>query len=172
VSATDGYSFFITRGEIFSNPDLILTYQEVGNKTLFNIVGAYSSKAWIRGVNTMKVIGSGQIQIFGRVNNPFIFQPHEWMGEMDSTFLKFGDETAKLQGVAIRSLWNYAQPFNETTSIVFISNERTINIPLSDFVDSDDIRIFTLLSDEGMEFVLGKMNGEVITEGIQSIEIK
>ena len=172
VSATDGYSFFISKDEIFNNPDLILTSQEVSGNKLFNIVGAKSSKAWVRGVNKLKVISTGQIQISGIVENPFNFFPEEWIEEMDSTFLILDGETTKLQGIAVRSLWTYARPLSDANSIDFRASDESLNMPLEDFFSSDEIRIFTLLSDDGMQFVLGKMNGEVLLKGVQSIEIK
>jgi hypothetical protein len=172
VSATDGYSFFISRDEILSNPDLILTDQEVGGQTVYNIVGAKSTKAWVRGVSQMKVIGTGQIHVSGRVENPFLFLPEEWIEEMDSTFLNLEGESVKLQGIAVRSLWNHARPLSDADSIDFNTSAESFNMPLESFFDSDEIRVFTLLSDEGMQFVLGKMNGEVLLKGVQSIEIK
>jgi energy-coupling factor transport system substrate-specific component len=172
VSATDGYSFFISRDEILSNPDLTLTDQEVGGQTIYNLAGARSSKAWVRGVSQMKVIGTGQIQVSGRVENPFLFLPEEWIEEMDSTFINLEGETTKLQGIAVRSLWNHASPLSDANSIDFRASAESFNMPIEDFIDSDEIRIFTLLSDSGMEFVLGKMNGDVLLKGVQSIEIK
>ena len=172
VSATDGYSFFISMDEIFSNPDLILTLEEVSGNKRFNIVGAQSSKAWVRGVKKLRVIGEEQIQISGMVENPFIFLPEEWIEEMDSTYLNLDGETTKLQGIAVRLLWTYARPLSDANSIDFSASDESLNMPLEDFFNNDEIRVFTLLSEEGMQFVLGKMNGEVLLKGVQSIEIK
>lgn len=172
VSASDGYSFFISIDEIFSNPNLILTSQEVGGHTLYNIVGAQSSKAWVRGVRTMKVIDLRQIQIRGMVDNPYSFLPEDWVEEMDSTFLHLEGESTKLQGVAVRSLWAYAQPKDDAGLMDFRATDNSFHLPYDEIADSDEIRIFTLLSDKGMEFVLGRMNGEVLLRDIHSIEIK
>lgn len=172
VTASDGYSFFISRDEIFSNKDLILSSQEIGGQTLYNIVGSLSSKARVRGVTMMQVITTGQIEIKGHVNNPFVFFPEDWINEMDSIFLDLDGNRTKLQGVALRSIWQHAQPKQDADSFYFASSDESFSLPSEKFTDSDEIRIFTLLGDGGMEFVLGKMNGEVILKGIVSIEIK
>jgi len=172
VSATDGYSFFISQDEVDSNPDLIITTQEVGGRMLYNIVGAYSSKAWVRGVNNIKVIGSGQFEINGRIDNPFVFQPEVWTDQMDSTYLNLDGDMVKMQGVALRSLWILAEPLQAADSMEIKGIEANLDFPISGFIDSDEIRIFTWLGPDGMEFVLGRMNGEVLLKGIQSIEIK
>jgi hypothetical protein len=172
VNASDGYSFFISKDEIFSNTDLILVSNEVGGHTLYNIEGAHSSKAWIRGVSQMKVISKGQIQVNGMVEKPFIFLPEDWIEEMDSTFLNLDGVSTKLQGVALRFLWTYAQPKSEFGSMEFTCDKKSLNIPSEEFMDNDEMRVFILLGDKGMEFLLGRMNGEVLLRCIHSIEIK
>jgi hypothetical protein len=106
------------------------------------------------------------------VENPFIFLPEDWIEEMDSTFLNLDGVSTKLQGVALRSLWTYAHPKDEFGSMEFTSIEQSLNIPSEEFMVNDEIRVFILLGDKEMEFVLGRMDGEVFLRDIHSIEIK
>ena len=172
VSATDGYSFFIPLEEVYTNPNLIISEQKVGDQVVYNIVGANSSKAWVRGVKEMRVIATSQIEINGNVGNPFALKPTEWMDKMDSTYLNIDNEKVKLQGIALRSLWQYAKPNPDAEFVLLKSSNQSIEMKSKEFLGSDDIRIFTLLNGEDMEFILGRMNGEVILRDIRSIEIK
>ena len=142
-----------------------------GNKS-FNIVGAESPKAWVRGVVELKVIATNILEIQGKSNHPFSFNPSEWVNEMDSTFVRLGDKSVKLQGVALRALWIYAEPEPNSTDIVISSESQVIKLNSKEFNDSDEIRLFTYLDEEGMEFILGRMNGEVLLRNVTSMEIK
>ena len=172
ITASDGYSFFISLDEVYTNRNLILSDQMAGNKTSYSIVGAISSKAWVRGVSGISVVDSGQIKIGGNVANPFTFKPSEWVGDMDSTFLNLDGEQVKLQGVGIQSIWEKAQPNESADEISLISFTETHYLNKSEFLENNEFRFFTLLGGNGMEFLLGKMNGEVIFRNIQSVEIR
>ncbi len=172
ISASDGYSFFLSLDEVFDNPNLILSSQKAGKQMLYNVVGANSSKAWVRGVSELKIISSGQIDIRGNISNPFAFIPSDWVGEMDSTYLNMDGESIKMQGIPVRTIWQYSQPADDATDMVFYSEESAYEPRPEEFMDSKDMRIFTLLDENGMSFILGRMNGEVLLKGIQSIEIK
>jgi len=91
---------------------------------------------------------------------------------MDSTFVRLGDKSVKLQGVALRALWIYAEPEPNSTDIVISSESQVIKLNSKEFNDSDEIRLFTYLDEEGMEFILGRMNGEVLLRNVTSMEIK
>lgn len=171
VSANDGYSFFISLDEVFSNPNLLLSAQEIGDRTIYSIVGAQSSKAWVRGVNDMRIISSSQIVVGGNAENPFTFNPSDWLGEMDSTFLNLDGEKEKLQGVPLRSLWQKSVPFADAKRIILSGASQSIELDGA-LLKDDERRIFTRLGDEGMEFILAMMNGEVLLRDIHSIEIE
>lgn len=172
VTASDGYSFFISLEEVYTNPNLILSSQKVGNQAIYSVVGAESTKAWVRGVIRMEVISSGEIAVSGNVSNQYIFSPQDWVVEMDSTFLNLNGESVKLQGVSLRDIWERAQASESAKFMRFYSGKETLELNSSDFLGSDATRIFTLLGENGMEFVLGQMNGNVISRNIHSIEIK
>lgn len=172
ITASDGYNFFISMDEVYENSELILSIQDVGGNKSFNIVGAESPKAWVRGVVELKVIATNILEIQGKSNHPFSFNPSEWVNEMDSTFVRLGDKSVKLQGVALRALWIYAEPEPNSTDIVISSESQVIKLNSKEFNDSDEIRLFTYLDEEGMEFILGRMNGEVLLRNVTSMEIK
>lgn len=172
ITASDGYSFFISMQEVYENPELILSIQDVGGKKSFNIVGAESSKAWVRGAVELKVIATNILEIQGKTNHPFSFNPSEWVNEMDSTFIGIGDKSVKLQGVSLRVLWTYAEPEPDSTDIEISSESQVIKLNSEEFIGSDEIRLFTYLDEEGMEFILGRMNGDVLLRNVTSMEIK
>jgi len=172
ISSEDGYNFFIPLEEIYENPHLILAVQDVGGNISYNIVGAKSSKAWVRGVNELKVIASNTLEIKGQIKNPFTFLPSEWQNEMDSSSINLGANRVKLQGVALRALWEHAQPNNNSNRMAVNSESQMVELTLNEFAGDDEIRIFTYLDKKGMEFILAKINGEVILRNVDSIEIK
>jgi ABC-type thiamin/hydroxymethylpyrimidine transport system permease subunit len=172
VTATDGYSFFISMEEVYSNSDLIISQQKAGNNSVFNIVGAQSSKAWIRGVSEIKVTKMNGIEIRGSVTNPFIFSPGQWISEMDSTSVNVNGEQKKLQGVPLSKVWEKAQPYDSASVIVFSSANNTYEMEKSQFLGNDSIRIFVNLTPQGTHYLLGTMTGKLLFDDIISIEIK
>ncbi len=172
VTATDGYSFFIPLQEVFSNPNLILSQQESGEKSTFNIVGANSSKAWIRGVREIKVTRINGLEIEGSVLNPFFFNPLEWISEMDSTLFIINGEPKKLQGVPLMKIWEKSQPEIKTSVIIFSPGENSSDMEKSQFLGDDSIRLFVNLTPEGTRYLVGTMTGEILFDNVASIEIK
>jgi ABC-type thiamin/hydroxymethylpyrimidine transport system permease subunit len=172
ITASDGYSFFIPMEEVYSNNNLIITQEKAGSNALFNIVGALSSKAWVRGINEIKLIKINGIEVKGKVSNPFVFVPDQWVPEMDSTAVNVNGETKKLQGVPLENLWEKAQPTDRATLMVLLSLNNAYEIGKDKFLANDSIRIFINLTPQGTQYLLGTMTGELIFDGITSIEIK
>lgn len=172
VIATDGYSFFISMDEVYSNEDLIISQQKSGDNTVFNIVGAKSSKAWIRGVSEIKLTKMSGVEVNGAVNNPFTFSPEMWVAEMDSTLFKINGESKKLQGVALEKIWKESQPESSASVMVFSSESGTLELGETKILGNDFLRIFTNLTPEGTRYLVGTMTGEILKDSVSSIEIK
>jgi ABC-type thiamin/hydroxymethylpyrimidine transport system permease subunit len=172
VTASDGYSFFISMDEVYSNANLIISQQKAGNNSVFNIVGAKSSKAWIRGVSEVKITAIIGVEISGSVTNPFIFHPEEWVSDMDSTLFKINGEQKKLQGVPLPKIWEKSQPDEDASKMVFSSKSTSFELEKAKLLGNDSIRIFVNLTPEGTHFLIGKMTGEIIFADIAAVEIK
>ena len=172
VTATDGYSFFISMEEVYSNANLIISQQKTGKNSVFNIVGAKSSKAWIRGVSEIKLTKVNGIEVKGKISNSFIFSPEQWVSDMDSTLFNINGEPKKLQGVSLTKIWEKSQPASSASVMAFSSPGDTYTLEKSQFLGNDSIRIFINLTSEGIRYLIGNMNGELIFLDVKSIEIK
>jgi ABC-type thiamin/hydroxymethylpyrimidine transport system permease subunit len=172
VTASDGYSFFISMDEVYSNVNLIVSQQSSGNNSVFNIVGAKSSKAWIRGVNEIKLTKMNGIQVTGNVSNSFTFSPDQWISDMDSTIFKINNEPKKLQGVPLEKIWEKSQPGSSAAVMIFSSTSGSYELKKTGFTGNDSLRLFVNLTPEGMRYLVGNMTGEIIAADVTAIEIK
>lgn len=172
VTATDGYSFFISMEEVYSNENLILNEQQTNNATAFNIVGAESTKAWIRGVSEIKLTRMNAIAVTGAAANPFTFHPDEWVADMDSTNFSIDGEPRKLQGVPLDELWKKAIPENNATVMVITSDSKNLELEKSQFLGNDSIRIFINLLPVKTRYLVGTITGEILIDDVNAIEIK
>ena len=171
VTATDGYSFFISMEEVYSNANLIISQQKTGNNSVFNIVGAKSSKAWIRGVSEIKLTKMNGVEVRGSVSNPFIFSPEQWVSDMDSTLINIDGEQKKLQGVPLEKIWNQAKPEKSASSMIFISSDGQVHLEYSEFAGNDSLRLFVNLTSDGLKYLIADMNGKMIVNNLSAIEI-
>ena len=172
ITASDGYQFFVTLHEVFSNKNLILFEQNNGKTLAYNVAGAESQKAWVRGVNELKVIPPSSLKVWHAADESFTFLPEEWQSSMDSTFITLKDSREKLQGVPLIEIWRAASPTMETESISVQSGNQAVIYSVDELAGNRDIRIFIHLTDSGMEFILGKMDGEILLGNINRIEIQ
>ena len=172
ATASDGYSFFISMDEIYSNENLIISQQKSGNNIVFNIVGPKSSKAWLRGLIEIKLTKINSVEVSGSVFNPFVFSPEQWVSDMDSTYLNIGGEQKKLQGVPLEKIWNFAEPDINASVMVFVSIDGQSQLEKSEYLGNDSLRVFINLKDDGMKYLVADMSGKIIVENISAIEIK
>jgi ABC-type thiamin/hydroxymethylpyrimidine transport system permease subunit len=174
IKAGDGYSFFITLEEIYSNVDLILSPQNINNLITMNIIGADSQKAWIRGVSefivTDKEPGIGIVDGEGVV---YTFIPRNWQSEMDSFFMNTALGNKKLQGVPLLRIIDEIISKNKYVVEIASSNGEKISISSQDFLFQEEkIRIFILPTETNIEFLLGNINGEVFLSNVTQIKVK
>jgi ABC-type thiamin/hydroxymethylpyrimidine transport system permease subunit len=172
VRATDGYAFFIGIDEVRDNDALLLSSQGEGEETSYNIVGAQSSKAWVRGVEELVVVGAATLEVSGALDAPAPYNPDDWQFEMDSTRLDLGDGPRKLQGVPLGKVLAAMEPQAGTGTVVVQTGGEPLSLPLTDVLADDDIRLFTVIGEADVAFALARMEGEVLAAQVTHIEVE
>ncbi len=172
IQASDGYAFFVSMDEVRESESLLLASQGEGKDVSYSIVGAQNSKAWVRGVSSLTLVGSATLEITGALEAPSPYDPHDWQFEMDSANLDVGEGVKKYQGVALGKVLQALGPRPEATTVVLYTGEESISLSLRDVMEDDDIRIFTIIGADGLSFALARMNGEVIAPEVTRIEVQ
>jgi len=101
VKAVDGYAFFVSIDEVRDNPALLLAPKGSGSDTVYDLVGAENSKAWVRGVSELTAVAGVTLDVLGRLDAPGVFDPDVWQFDMDSIALDVGNGPEKLQGAPL-----------------------------------------------------------------------
>jgi len=172
IEANDGYSYFVSYLEAIENNHVILAVQNEGKNVSYNLVGAESSKAWVRGVSELILMKNGGIQVEGEINRSFTFLPEEWQNSMDSAYIDFGEDQIKLQGVELREIIDHSDPKDEAAQIVLVSHDENRIISFEELNGSlKECRIFISQGDSGVEYILAKMSGDILLKNILTIEI-
>jgi ABC-type thiamin/hydroxymethylpyrimidine transport system permease subunit/DMSO/TMAO reductase YedYZ molybdopterin-dependent catalytic subunit len=172
IRASDGYAFFVSMDEVRENEGLLLATQGQGQDASYNIVGARNSKAWVRGVEEMAVIGSATLEVTGALEHPLLYDPDDWQFEMDSTRLDIGEGPEKYQGVPLGQVLQAMGPRPEATTVVLHTDGEPASLPLKDVLRDDDLRIFTIIGEADVSFAAARMGGEVIVPRVTRIEIR
>lgn len=172
IRASDGYAFFVGMDEVYENDSLLLTGQGEGEEASYNVVGAHNSKAWVRGVSEMVVVGAATLEIEGALEQPSAYDPNDWQFEMDSTRLDLGDGPQKVQGAPLGQILQAMEPRPGATTIVAYTAGEPLSLPLADVLDDDDMRIFTVVGEADVTFAVARMDGEVLANRVLRIEIQ
>jgi ABC-type thiamin/hydroxymethylpyrimidine transport system permease subunit len=172
VQASDGYAFFISMDEVRESNSLLLVAQGTGNEASYNVVGAQNSKAWVRGVSELTVVGATVLEIFGALESPTLYDPDDWQFEMDSSNLDLGEGPKKYQGAPLGRVIQTMEPHPDASGIVLHTSAGSHSLPLTDVLADDDIRLFIVINTEGISFAVARMNGKVIAPGVTSIEVQ
>jgi energy-coupling factor transport system substrate-specific component len=173
IKASDGYSYFIPYAEVLENDHLILTARNEENNTSYNIVGAESTKAWVRGVSELILVKNEGIQVSGCVKKPFTFFPNRWQSSMDSANISFKDERIKLQGVQLRDIVKYSDPKDEAAEVVLKGSEENQVISYEELNGSlKESRIFIFPGDSGVEYLFANMSGDILLRKIFALEVR
>jgi ABC-type thiamin/hydroxymethylpyrimidine transport system permease subunit len=172
VQASDGYAFFISMDEVRENGSLLLVAQGTGDEASYNVVGAQNSKAWVRGVSELTVVGVTVLEVFGALESPTPYDPDDWQFEMDSSNLDLGEGAKKYQGAPLGQVLQTMGPRPDASSIVLYTGAESQSLSLADVLGDDDIRIFTVIDTEGISFAVARMNGQVIAPGVTAIEVR
>ena len=172
VRGSDGYAFFISLDEVRGNDALLLSPQGEGDEVSYNIVGALNSKAWVRGVEELVVVGAATLGVSGALNAAMPYDPDDWQFEMDSTRLDLGDGPRKLQGVPLGKVLAGMEPQAGATTVMVYTNGESLSLSLADLLADDDLRLFTVIGQEDVAFALARMDGEVLAAQVTGIEVK
>jgi len=172
IRASDGYAFFVGMDEVRDNESLLLVSQGEGEEASYNVVGAYNSKAWVRGVGELAVIGSATLEVAGALERPSSYDPDDWQFEMDSTNLDVGRGPRKVQGVPLGKVLQAMGPRPEATTVVLHTDGEPVSIPLADVLEDDDVRIFTIIGDADLSFAVARMDGEVTAVRVIHIKVQ
>jgi energy-coupling factor transport system substrate-specific component len=172
VRGSDGYAFFISLDEVRDNDALLLSPQGEGDEVSYNIVGALNSKAWVRGVEELVVVGAATLGVSGALNAAMPYDPDDWQFEMDSTRLDLGDGPRKLQGVPLGKVLAAMEPQAGATTVMVYIHGEPLSLSLADLLADDDLRLFTVIGQEDVTFALARMDGEVLAAQVTGIEVK
>ncbi|MBN1815304.1 MAG: ECF transporter S component [Anaerolineae bacterium] len=172
VEASDGYAFFVSMDEVEENENLLLVAQGEGEDASYNVMGAENSKAWVRGVTRLTVVGSATIEVTGALASPRAYDPDEWQFEMDAVTLDVGGGPAKYQGAPLRDVLASMEPAAQATTVVLHTDGGPVTLPLAEVAGSDVVRIFTIIGEQDVTFAVARMGGDVIAPRVTEIEIE
>jgi ABC-type thiamin/hydroxymethylpyrimidine transport system permease subunit len=172
IRAIDGYAFFVGLDEVRDNDALLLSPQGEGDETSYNIVGAMNSKAWVRGVKELVVIGAATLEVRGALDAPALYDPDDWQFDMDSARLDLGHGSQKLQGVSLGKVLAAMAPQADAETVLVHTDGETISIPLREVLEDDGIRLFTAIGQADVTFALARMDGEVLATKVTRIQVQ
>jgi energy-coupling factor transport system substrate-specific component len=172
VRATDGYAFFISMDEVRENDALLLSPQGEGDEASYNVVAAQNSKAWVRGVEELVVVGASTLEVSGALESPAPYDPDDWQFEMDAVSLDLGDGPRKLQGVSLGKVLASMGPGEAAEAVVVDASDGPISLALDEVLADDDLRLFTVIGEDDVTFALARMDGEVLTARVTRIEVR
>ncbi|MDD3825011.1 MAG: ECF transporter S component [Anaerolineae bacterium] len=174
IRASDGYAFFLGMDEVEANDGLLLAPVSEGDQASYNLVGAENSKAWVRGVSELVVIGASTLEVGGALNQPALYDPDDWQFDMDAARLDVGEGPAKLQGVALGKVLAAMQPRPEASSVVLYpaGGGEPVSLPLESVLADDGLRIFTVIGQADVTFALARLEGEVLVPYLARIEVQ
>ena len=168
----DGYDFFIEMTELEKNETLILAHSGGGGELTYSVAGAQNSKAWVRNVVEVLVIGRTVVEITGSLDSPREYDPDLWQFEMDNARLDVGYGTRKYQGVSLATVLETMGPHSQA-DLVTLRNSAgdEQEIELSEVMENPSIRIFNVTGDEGLIFAVASDGGKVWLTNVTEIEI-
>jgi len=172
VTATDGYSYFITMDEVNTNTNLILVVDGEGSDASYSVVGAENSKAWIRGVAEVIVIKSMPIPIYYGDGQVAEFHAQDWQFNMDSVHFALEEGSKKLQGVAVNKVLATVDTTTPYITVKFSSANGEYELDLASIQQDDSIRIFVNITGYEMKYLVGTVQGEVFLENIERIDLQ
>jgi ABC-type thiamin/hydroxymethylpyrimidine transport system permease subunit/DMSO/TMAO reductase YedYZ molybdopterin-dependent catalytic subunit len=172
IQASDGYAFFVSMDEVQASESLLLASQGEGDEVSYNVVGAQNSKAWVRGVSEIIVVGAAVLEVSGALENPSPYDPDDWQFDMDSISLDLGDGPKKVQGAPLGSVLRAMDPRPEAAAVVLHTGGKPVSLPLANVLADDDVRVFTVIGAETVTFAVARMNGEVIAPSVTRMEVR
>lgn len=173
--AADGYTFFISMGEVWESTSLLLAPKGSGSNAAYDVVGAANSKAWVRDVASLTVVGAATLEVDGTLAEAGPFDPADWQFQMDSTRLDVGDGSQKYQGVALGLVLEAMVPQSGASTVALYAAdaaEPAVTLPLEEVLADEDLRIFTIMRAADVSFALARMDGEVLVAKLERVEVQ
>ncbi len=173
AKGSDGYDFFIDMEEVKQNESLILAHSDSGGELSYSVAGARNSKAWVRGVVEIQVIGRALIEVEGALDDAHSYDPDQWQFDMDNARLDLGYGTRKYQGVSLATVLEAMHPQDGTSMVILKSRagedaELDLNRVLADTI----IRIFNVTAEEGLIFTVASEDGHIWLTDVVEIEVR
>jgi energy-coupling factor transport system substrate-specific component len=172
IEASDGYKFLISLDELNFNPNLLIVQQGQGQNAAFDLVGPESSKAWVRNVIKIMVAETRGLTIQTASGKSFTFNPDDWLADMDSTEVSLPTGSQKLQGVPLWKVIESSESEANPVTISVLTDQDSTTYDWQAINGDDSLRIFTVISDEGFQYALGTMSGEVQLYPLTRIEVE
>jgi energy-coupling factor transport system substrate-specific component len=180
IQASDGYAFFLGMDEVRENESLLLSTQGQNTEDLtYNVVGARNSKAWVRGVSSIMVVGASTLEVTGALESPSPYDPDAWQFEMDSTSLDLGSGPRKYQGTRLNQVLESMVPGPDASRVIVHQAEgEPISLSLVEVMEDEKLRIFTIIDSASqaeasdISFAVARMNGEIIARRVTHIEVE
>ena len=91
---------------------------------------------------------------------------------MDSIRLDIGGGPAKLQGVPLGLVLESMGPQTEATTVIAHTGEAPLELPLSEVLADDDVRLFTVIGDDKITFALARMDSTVLASHVTRVEVR
>lgn len=162
LEAADGYAFLISINELDSNENIILVEKGSGRKTSYDIVGPELSKAWVRNVSEIAIISTDGLLIIDQNEQSHQFNPDEWVSHMDSVQINLPGGARKLQGVPLYKIVEFVTDGYQPSMITIWSEEKKSEFYWSDLLNDDNLRVFTIINDLGIDYVLAESTGTIL----------
>jgi ABC-type thiamin/hydroxymethylpyrimidine transport system permease subunit/DMSO/TMAO reductase YedYZ molybdopterin-dependent catalytic subunit len=172
IEASDGYTFFVSMDEVQQNGNLALSVQGEREDAAYSLVGAENSKAWVRGVTRLTVVGGARLEVTGALETPGDFDPDAWQFGMDSTRLDLGDGPRKYQGAPLGSVLRQMAPQAGASTVVIYTEGQALRLALAEVLEDNDLRLFTAFQGEDVAFALARMDGEVLAYPVTRVEVE
>jgi len=172
LEASDGYAFMFSYDELEENANILLVQQGRGQNASFDIVGPQSSKAWVRNVTHIRLIAAKGLQINSSQGKTYLFEAKNWISDMDSTQIALPAGSQKLQGAPVWKVIEASEPGSTISQVLFKSEEgQNLTLDWGKIDQKNDIRLFILIEDDGISYVLAEMSGDVLLYPVSAIEI-
>ena len=171
LEASDGYAFFISAEELRENPAIVLQVQGKGKNLVFNVAGPASKKAWVNGVEQVRLVRSQPLDL-EIAGNVVPFYPADWISDMDSTNLELESGSAKVQGVPLGLILDSAAPNITDGQVIGVAPDgKEQSFSIQQVKDDLGIRIFLNLTQGSVSYVLANLDGEVYLPALERIQI-
>jgi len=173
VIASDGYSFFVTMREVAENDDLLLAVRGEGQEASYDVAGAANPKAWVRNVVELRLVPQALVEVSGKVDRPFPYNPEDWQTAMDNGRLDLGAGETKYQGVALRDIVAKWEPAADAAALRFVSRSGdSVLLPLTDVRTDGDLRLWNVDAPDGIWFAVAVAGGEVHALDVVAIVVE